>query len=291
MCARWLTTFSDRCAARWSAADRSDDGLSLVEMIITLGVLSIVLAMTAVTMNVFFGNEGNLQSSYSSFAQVLPASTTLQQFFRTLVEPAPAAATGVPVPAFLPTCAVGANSAVNYANCTAAQLMGPFSATPNSATFATNLGSPNGPSLISITTALASNGLYTMKVLRSDPVVNTCPGVGTYLSTTSTSCTWGSPRIVFVVNNLVNGSATSTTPLLQYALSSAPNVYLTAAQIAASNTATGFGSSSCTGISTCPITLVQTVTLNVVIKAGNGQPASYQTVVSALAPNYLKLVG
>ncbi len=278
-----------RAGATARRAQGTDAGMSLVEMVVTLGIMSLVFTMSAVTMDAFYGGEGNLQKSYSSFAEVLPASTTLQQFFRTLVEPAPTAANGVPMTAFLPTCAIGNTGAISFAGCTTSQLQGPFAATPNSATFATNLGNAAGPSLIQITTtANATGGLYTMVVNRSDPVANTCPGVGTLLSTTSTVCTWGTPRRVLVITDLVNGSAASTTPLLQYALSSNPNVYLTSTQLAA---ASGFGAGSCTTVAVCPITLVQTVTLNVVVKAGSGQPASYQTVVSALAPNYLKFVG
>ncbi len=121
---------------------RGDDGMTLVELMISMVVLLVVMGMTATVMSTFYSNENQLSASYTAFQQVLPASTALQQYFRTMTQAAPTAATGVPVPAFTPTATTPASA-----------LQGPFNISPNSAVFTTDLGNPNGPSLITITTA------------------------------------------------------------------------------------------------------------------------------------------
>ena len=261
--------------------------MTLVELMISMVVLLVVLAMTTTVISTFYANENQLSASYTAFQQILPASTALQQYFRTLVEAAPTnAATGVPVPAFTPT-----------ATSPASALQGPFNISPNSATFTTDLGNSNGPSLVTITTTanVAPVGTYTLTVNVATANAGTCPGTGANLNATSGAlCTWGTPKRVFQITDLTNGSLTppaGTNPVLQYSLSSAQNTVVPYSTAPGSPWVTDFGAGSCTTLANCPISLVQTVTIDIEVQAPGGQPASYQTVVSALAPFYSKFVG
>lgn len=262
---------------------RDESGLTLVELMVSMAVMLIIITMTSVIISNFFSNENQLSASYSAFAQVLPGSTSLQGFFRTLTEPAPTAASGVPVPAFTPVSSTPASA-----------LQGPFNISPNSATFTSDLGNADGPSLITATTTANASpaGTYTFTVTVAPPNANTCPGTGAGLG--GTGCTWGAASRAFQITDLTNGAVTAglptnPPPIFQYTLagSSTPVPYSTTA---GSPWVTDFGSGSCTSTA-CPITLIQTVTIDLEVRVPGGNPASYQTLVSALAPYYSKYVG
>ena len=267
---------------------RDEEGMSLVELMVSMVVLLVIMGMTMIVLNTFYANQNQLSASYSAFQQVLPASTSLQQFFRTLTEAAPTnASTGVPVPAFTPVSTSPASA-----------LTGPFNISPNSAIFTTNLGNPSGPSLITATTTANTSpvGTYTLTVTVAAPNGNTCPGLpatGNNLSATSSACTWGTPTRAFQINDITNGSPTATSPIFQYTLStgSAAVPYTTGTNSPGSVWLSNFGASSCSSVSACPITGVQTVTMDIEVQAPGGQSASYKTTVSALAPFYSKFVG
>jgi hypothetical protein len=264
--------------------------MTLVEILVSMTVLMVILAMTTTVISTFYNQQTQLTASYSAFQQILPASTTLQQFFRTLTEPAPTASTGVPVPAFTPVSTSPASA-----------LKGPFNLSPNSATFATNLGNPSGPSLVTVTTTANTSpaGTYTLTATVASPTANTCPGTpetGNNLSSTSTACTWSStPTRAFQITDLTNGSATAASPVFQYTLSSSttntPVPYTTAGVSPGSVWTSTFGANSCTTTTSCPVTQIQTVTIDIEVQAPSGGTASYQTLVSALAPNYSTFVG
>lgn len=264
--------------------------MTLVEVLVSMTVLMIILAMTTTVISTFFNSQNQLTNSYSAFQQILPASTTLQQFFRTLTEAAPtSASTGVPVPAFTPVATTPASA-----------LEGPFNLAPNSATFTTNLGNASGPSLVTVTTTANTSptGTYTLTATVATPNANTCPGTpqaGNNLSSTSSACTWGTPVRAFQITDLTNGSPTATSPVFQYTLSTSdtntPVPYTTAGVSPGSVWTSTFGGGSCTSATACPVTQIQTVTIDIEVKAPGGGSASYQTLVSALAPNYSTFVG
>ncbi len=259
------------------------EGLTLFELIVSMAVLMIILTMTTAIMTNFYSNENQLSGSDSAFAQVLPASTSMQEFIRTLVEPAPTSvSTGVPVPAFTPVNPSPPGPASG--------LQGPFNITPSSATFASDLGNANGPSLVTVTTTanVIPAGTYTLTVTTAAPSANSCPGTGPTLG--GTACTWGTPDRAFQITDLVNGSPTAASPVFQYTLAGAstPVPYSTTP---GSPWVTDFGAGSCTTIAACPVSQIQTVTIDVEVQAPGGGRGSYQTLVSALAPNYSKFVG
>jgi prepilin-type N-terminal cleavage/methylation domain-containing protein len=265
----------------------SSDGMTLVEVLIAMGVFAVILTFTAVMMNNFFSNESQIQNSYSAFGQVLPASTAMEQFFRTIVEPAPSNG-GIPVPAVSPT-GPGGTSACPATN---------FYLGPNCLQFTSDQGNANGPSLVTATTAAnaAPAGTYTLTVTVQAPTANTCPGSSTnpnFVSpyTSSTRCQYAASatRRVFQITNLTNGSPSASSPIFQYTLAgtTAPIPYST---IVTSSWVTNFGASKCT-TSSCPVDTIQTVSLDVEAQTANGFPGSYQTQISALSPLYSSFVG
>jgi len=274
---RWVADVRHRIRSRGS------EGLTLFELIVSMAVLMILLTMTTAIMTNFYSNENQLSGSYSAFAQVLPASTSLQQFFRTLVEPAAAStSTGVPVPAFTPVNPSPPGPASG--------LQGPFNISPASATFASDLGNANGPSLITITTTanVAPPGTYTLTVTTASPTANSCPGTGPTLG--GTACTWGTSDRAFRITDLINGSPTAPSPVFQYTLAGS-TVAVPYSTTPGSPWVTDFGAGSCTTIAACPVSQIQTVTIDLEVQAPGGGLASYQTLVSALAPYYSKFVG
>jgi hypothetical protein len=104
---------------------------------------------------------------------------------------------------------------------------------------------------------------------------------------------------VFQITDLTNGGVTTASgtasPVFQYTLStgSSPVPYSTSEYGTTQSAAwvTDFGANSCTSVSVCPATQIQTVTMDLEVQAPGGQPASYKTTVSALAPYYSKFVG
>jgi prepilin-type N-terminal cleavage/methylation domain-containing protein len=114
----------------------SDSGFTLVELLIAMTILLIVLTLATTIIGSFFSNQTRITATYNGFDEILPATTTMQRFAITMVEATPPTVTGgvyVPVPPYR-------YSATGY------QL------SPNSATFTSDVGDPNGPSLITIST-------------------------------------------------------------------------------------------------------------------------------------------
>jgi prepilin-type N-terminal cleavage/methylation domain-containing protein len=265
----------------------TDEGMTLVEVMIAMGVFAVLLAFTAIMINNFFTNSSQVQNSYSAFRQVLPASTAIEQLFRTVVEPAPGS-NGVPVPAVSPK-GPGGTSACPTTN---------FYIGPNCLQFTSNTGNVNGPSLVTATTTANATpaGTYTFTVTVTAPTANTCPGTGTYLVspwTASTLCQYSasSARRVLQITNLTNGSPTATSPIFQYSLAGATNNAVVPYGTANNSTwVTTFGATTCNA-TTCPVDTIQTLTLDIEAQSGNGLPASYQTQISALSPLYSPFVG
>ena len=213
-----------------------------------MGVFMILMTFTATMINNFYSNSTQVQNSYSAFTQVLPASTAIEQFFRTIVEPAPSNA-GQPVPTVSPT-GPGGTSACPTTN---------FYLGPNCIQFTSNQGNANGPSLVTATTTANTTpaGTYTFTMTVQDPTFRTCPGSSTnpnFVSpyTSSTRCQYAASatRRVLQITNLTNGSPTAASPIFQYTLgtSTSPVPYST---VAGSSWVTNFGATSCTA-SSCP---------------------------------------
>jgi prepilin-type N-terminal cleavage/methylation domain-containing protein len=288
------TRLESNVARHWAQQWRrrhgqASDGMTLVELLVAMGVFLILMTFTATMINNFFANSSEIQNSYAAFSQVLPASTAVEQFFRTIVEPAPSNA-GVPVPAVSPTGPGGA-SACPTTN---------FYLGPNCLQFTTNQGNANGPSLVTATTTANTTpaGTYTFTMTIQAPTAHTCPGSSTNSNFVSPSSPPPPPQCqyaasatkrVLQITDLTNGSPTATSPVFQYTLAgtSSPVPYSTQGS---STWVTTFGAGTCTA-SSCPVDTIQTLSLDIEAQTANGFPASYQTQISALSPLYSSFVG
>ena len=285
---RFESTVARHRARQWRRRHgHANDGMTLVELLVAMGVFLILMTFTATMINNFYANSSQVQNSYTAFSQVLPASTAIEQFFRTIVEPAPSNA-GKPVPAVSPTGPGGA-SACPTTN---------FYLGPNCLQFTSNQGNANGPSLVTATTTANTTpaGTYTFTMTVQAPTAHTCPGSSTnsnFVSpyTSSTRCQYAASatKKVLQITDLKNGSPTATSPIFQYTLagSTSPVPYST---VAGSSWVTNFGATSCTAAS-CPVDTIQTLSLDIEAQSANGFPASYQTQISALSPLYSSFVG
>jgi len=165
---------------------RSEDGLTLVEMMITCVVLAVAMAATVPAVTVFYSESTAISRTYSAVDQVLLASESLNRYVREAVEPA-AAVSGVPTP--------------------------PFAlATAEAATFYADVGSSNGPEKVVAQVTTAASGVQTLVVTGTPPDANSCPMTGS----TGTQCTYqhSGPRTIADVTNLANGA----TPVFTYTL-------------------------------------------------------------------------
>ncbi len=81
-----------------------EDGYTLVELLISLILASILMAMGLIIATTFFNAEKVIDTSYANLNQLLPVSTTFQQYIRSAVSPAPTKTTagtpGQPTPPF-----------------------------------------------------------------------------------------------------------------------------------------------------------------------------------------------
>lgn len=76
-------------------AGRGEDGYTLVEMLITVLVMGILLAMIVPVMSVFLRTGNQITGTWSSLNAVMPASQQLPQYLREAVEPAAKARTTI----------------------------------------------------------------------------------------------------------------------------------------------------------------------------------------------------
>jgi type II secretory pathway pseudopilin PulG len=164
---------------------RGEEGMTLVETMITCVILAIAMAATVPVVTIFYQESTAIQRTYSAVDQVLLASEDLNQYIRDAVEPAPAAS-GVPTPPF----------AV---------------ATANAATFYANTGSATGPQKV-VAQITTSNGVSTFVVMGTPADPNSCPMTGS----SGTACTYlHSPaHYIAKITNLANGA----TPVFTYTL-------------------------------------------------------------------------
>lgn len=264
--------------------------MSLVEVLVAMSILTIVLAVSATVINFFYSQEGSINRSYSGFTEVIPTTSTLQAYLRSMVEPAPQAVVDgalVPVPPFQPSS--GSSSS------------GPFEIGPFSATFTANVGDPNGPALFTITTTAntapyptgVGPGSYTLTMTESKAVGGTCPFQPN--SANPTYCSWNTsnPKIIFSLDDVVNGpgsTAGAASPILQYTwgANTSPTPYS-----AASGSAwqTDFGASSCTSTTICPADQINRVDVNISVQKLHGLEAGYGSSVTPIAIGYSEIVG
>lgn len=265
-------------------------GFTLVEVLISMTILLVIITISMTVMSTFFSNASQINGAYQGFDEVIPSTTSMQQYIITMVEPTnPAVSAGgyIPVPPFAynpPVGTAGNNPA----------LPAGYQLDPNSATFTSNTGDPNGPAQINVTTTAnappkAGNPqTYTLQVTVTPADPGTCPGV-----TTGTQCTWGvstKTKIVFTVSDLVNGSTNSTPPVLQYTtnISSGTIPYST---LSGSAWMEAFGPNTCLSQGNCPADQVASVTISIQIQLPGGLSTVYQTTVNPVSIPYAQNVG
>lgn len=103
----------DSIVARWRARDRSDEGMTLLEVLLASIVLVVLLSMVAISMSVVNSISGTVSSQFQEFDQALPALAPLQTLLRAEVEPA-APSGSVPSPPFLQYGTTSLNFGVQF---------------------------------------------------------------------------------------------------------------------------------------------------------------------------------
>jgi hypothetical protein len=211
--------------ARRRRNNADDKGLTLVELLVAFTALIVLMTIVGTALTTYLNVGTNVVSSYNATDQLLPSSITLQRLIRSEVEPAPTPSpTSTPVPPFI-TGSVGTFSTTFYAN----------------------IGDPNGPGkiVISSTAPVLCSGCkfktsqfavtqYVACPATSPPAASPPPGgypagcssgapqvTGCPFSTASANtCTWStSGKVLVTVNGIVNGQTgltNASTPIFTY---------------------------------------------------------------------------
>jgi len=83
--------------------DRGDDGMTMIELLITSTVLVVLLGMVFVSMSLINDVSTNVTSQYQEFDQALPALAPFHSLLAAAIEPGPPTVNGVPTVNGLPT--------------------------------------------------------------------------------------------------------------------------------------------------------------------------------------------
>jgi Tfp pilus assembly protein FimT len=158
---------------RRSLCDRTDDGFSLVDILIACALMAVVLVITTPVVTAFYDVNQNEQQTYTNENSIILASEKLTQYIHEAVPPCPTGGqAGCPTSAFTTT-------------------------TGSSLTFYANTNNTTGPSkiVVTITGSTMSAVLY--------KATGSCPFNGS----TSTTCVFSSSsKNIAVVPNLSNTS-------------------------------------------------------------------------------------
>jgi hypothetical protein len=211
---------SDR---RW--VDRSDDGLTLVELLVAFTALIVLLTIMGNVLTTYLNAGTAVTSSYAATDQLLPTSMTIQRLLRSEVEPAPTLATTV--------TGVGAGYCANPTANTPCPPFDPSLIGTYSNTFYANIGDANGPAKIVMTETTPTkcpgckfpSAQFTVTQYKAN--ASTCPFANPSTSPTAPTnvCSWSASGTRLVtINNVVNGltlnsggtAVLSATPIFTY---------------------------------------------------------------------------
>jgi prepilin-type N-terminal cleavage/methylation domain-containing protein len=234
---------------------RSDDGgYTLIEVLIAVSLFGLLLGMAIPVIETLFQTTTYVNNSYSNENQLLPIGTTFQSLIRSVVEPDPNLSSGQPVPAY------GTYTANNGTN----NVIAANAPTPSSVTFFTNIGDTNGPAEV---VAAISGSTFTVSVAHA--TTTTCPGVST-----GSACTWGTPKALITVKNVVS------TSIFTYTVDVGGT--LTPYSTASADT-TEFQTCNST---TCPANEIESVKVNLEVNVAPNDAGQAQddTVVYELSP-------
>lgn len=198
----------------------SDDGVTLVEMTISVLLTAILLTIVLVVLNTFTKVESNTQSTYAELNQLIPVGTSFQHLLRSAVSWAPPSNAGVPTPPF------GVYTTMDLAS---------TSITSTHLIFFTNTGRTTkatghllGPT--KVTAALTCPATIptpakrdcTFKVTTYTAEKTTCPGL---TAPTTVPCKWStSGRTLFTIEDVNNWTTKNSTvkPVFSYYLARTP---------------------------------------------------------------------
>jgi hypothetical protein len=252
---------------RRRAPGHDERGYSLAELTIALLLTSLLFLTSVPIVATFFSASAMVSNSYTNENQLLPLSTVFQSLIRTAVSPAPTLASGEPVPPF------GTYTATNASN----DRKNPFSA--STLTFFANVGDPHGPAkVVADLAGPAGDGTFTVTLAHA--TAGTCPGVTTPAPPATSLCTWGTPKNLLTVQDVVNPT------IFQYVLVGANGVPV-------SNDSTTFA--TCDS-STCNAADILSVGVDLQVdsdpsKAGQAQDQTVVYQLSTTSQSYNPAVG
>ncbi len=184
--------------------DHSDDGLTVVELLVAFAALMVLFAITGTALTTYLTAGNTVIGTYNSADQYLPSQIIIARLLRSQVEPAPTPTSGstacssaanIPCPAFL-TGSVGTYSVTFYSN------VGGTAGQYGPAKIVMAEGTPSKCSNCSFYTSVFT--VTEFPALQS-PACPTTP-------VATNSCTWSSAGIVLVqIPDVVDGAATVTT--------------------------------------------------------------------------------
>jgi prepilin-type N-terminal cleavage/methylation domain-containing protein len=226
-------------------------GFTMIEMLLSVLVLSIIIALSTSTVSMFYTQSADVQNTFAVTNQVLLASEILTEYTHDGVASCPA-----------PTATPG------DAACTTANGENPFAtATSTSATFfadTNDAGGTNGP--VKLVVTLTGT---TLTVTEAQPNASTCP----LTSSPSTVCTYGTARTIATVLN-----ETNPTPLS----------YLIA--VGGSCSSASIPNPTTTGSPT-QISEIVGMCLDLAAQLKGGQQAGYQSLAYMLSSAYTMNAG
>ncbi len=254
-----------------------DAGVTLVELMVAMSIFLILITITVPVLNTFFSVDTGVTNTVAAVNQLLPATTTLERYLRSAVQPAPADVVtpglpGIPVPMFEPT---------SPSTAPATYQMG-----TNSLAFYSNVGNPAGPELVQATTAGPdAKGLYTLTITSTQADSHTCPGTGAQMSSATSTCTYASQpaKPIAVIPDVVNGSPTAPNPIFQYSIATGPGgipAFVTPSP-----------AWTCTSASACNPATLTAMQITIATQPNQGSPTSINTVVYFVAQGYSANVG
>lgn len=84
---------------KWERTTRGDEGMTMIELLITSTVLVILLGMVLISVNLIDDVSTNVSSQYQEFDQALPALVPFHSMLAAQIEPGPPTVAGVADPA------------------------------------------------------------------------------------------------------------------------------------------------------------------------------------------------
>lgn len=202
----WFGLRRIRSKQRRQDPDRAakEAGFTLVEILITVAILSVVLAITTPVVTAFYDVNGDVQQSFTATNQLVLASESLTQYLHEAVAPCPTGSSECSTTAFSSTTAPSATSLTFYAD----------------------TGNANGPVEVVMTTARA-----TMTATVYNPTAGSCPFNGSL----TTGCSYPTASHLLVsVPDLTNASASYPNSIFSYDVGTGSNSCTTTSPTASS---------------------------------------------------------